>query len=104
MTRTIRTPGNSPTGHMTRKPMADCVDPRVIDVLMVEDDEGDVLMTREAFDYYKIRNRLHVVPDGEHALQCLRRAGPYADAPGPGRILLKVSRPRRSLLEVLAEL
>jgi CheY-like chemotaxis protein len=84
--------------------MADCVDPRVIDVLMVEDDEGDVLMTREAFDYYKIRNRLHVVTDGEQALQFLHRTGPYADAPRPGLILLDVNLPRRSGLEVLAEL
>ena len=84
--------------------MADCVDPRVIDVLMVEDDEGDVLMTREAFEYYKIRNRLHVVTDGEQALQFLRRTGAHADAPRPGLILLDVNLPRRNGLEVLAEL
>jgi CheY-like chemotaxis protein len=84
--------------------MADCADPRVIDVLMVEDDEGDVLMTKEAFDYYKIRNRLHVVTDGEQALQFLHRTGPFADAPRPGLILLDVNLPRRSGLEVLAEL
>jgi len=77
---------------------------RVIDVLMVEDDEGDVLMTREAFEYYKIKNRLHVVSDGEQALQFLHREGQYADAPRPGLILLDVNLPRRSGLEVLAEL
>ena len=76
----------------------------MIDVLLVEDDEGDVLMTKEAFEYYKIRNRLHVVSDGEQALQFLHRAGPYADAPRPGLILLDVNLPRRSGLEVLAEL
>ena len=84
--------------------MSDCTDPDVIDVLMVEDDEGDVLMTREAFEYYKIRNRLHVVSDGDQALQFLRRSGPYADVPRPGLILLDVNLPRRSGLEVLAEL
>src|SRR5580658_3617027 len=104
MTRMTRMPGNSPTGQETRKPMADCVDPRVIDVLLVEDDEGDVLMTREAFEHYKIQNPLHVVTDGEQALQFLHRVGPYTDAPRPGLILLDVNLPRRSGLEVLAEL
>ena len=84
--------------------MTEFDDARVIDVLLVEDDEGDVLMTREAFEYYKIRNRLHVVGDGEQALQFLYRTGPYAGAPRPGLILLDVNLPRRSGLEVLAEL
>ena len=78
--------------------------PRAVDVLLVEDDEGDVLMTREAFEYYKIQNRLHVVGDGKQALQFLRRTGPYTDAPRPGLILLDVNLPRLSGLEVLAEL
>jgi CheY-like chemotaxis protein len=76
----------------------------VVDVLLVEDDEGDVLMTREAFEHYKIANRLHVVSDGEAALAFLHRTGPYADAPRPGLILLDVNLPRRNGLEVLAEL
>ena len=84
--------------------MAEYANPKVIDVLLVDDDDGDVLMTREAFEYYKIRNHLHVVGDGEQALQFLRRAGQYADAPRPGLILLDVNLPRRSGLEVLAEL
>ena len=84
--------------------MADCAHSNVIDVLMVDDDDGDVLMTREAFEYYKIQNRLHVVSDGDQALQFLRRTGPFADAPRPGLILLDVNLPRRSGLEVLAEL
>src|SRR6202012_3852360 len=75
-----------------------------IDVLLVEDDEGDVLMTREAFEFYKVSNTLHVVTDGEQALQFLRRQGQYADAPRPGLILLDVNLPRVSGLEVLAEL
>ena len=76
----------------------------VIDVLLVEDDQGDILMTREAFDHHKLRNQLHVATDGEQALQFLRQAGPYADAPRPGLVLLDVNLPRLSGLEVLAEL
>jgi CheY-like chemotaxis protein len=87
-----------------RRPMTELEAPRAVDVLLVEDDEGDVLMTREAFEYYKIRNRLHVVGDGKQALQFLRRTGPYTDAPRPGLILLDVNLPRLSGLEVLAEL
>ena len=79
-------------------------DPKPVNVLLVEDDEGDVLMTREAFEFYKVRNPLHVVSDGEQALQFVRRTGPYADAPRPGLILLDVNLPRVSGLEVLAEL
>jgi CheY-like chemotaxis protein len=84
--------------------MANCGSSQVIDVLMVEDDEGDVVMTKEAFEYYKIGNRLHVVSDGDQALAFLRKTGPYADAPRPGLILLDVNLPRRSGMEVLAEL
>ncbi len=76
----------------------------VVDVLLVEDDDGDVLMTREAFEHHKIRNKLHVVRDGEEALQFLHREGSYADAPRPGLILLDLNLPRRDGREVLAEL
>jgi CheY-like chemotaxis protein len=84
--------------------MADRAKPQMIDVLLVEDDAGDVLMTREAFEHYKIRNQLHVVNDGEQALQFLRRTGEYAGAPRPGLILLDLNLPRRDGMQVLAEL
>jgi CheY-like chemotaxis protein len=76
----------------------------VIDVLLVEDDQGDVLMTREAFAHHKIRNELHVATDGEQALRFLRREGEYEDAPRPGLILLDLNLPRRDGREVLAEI
>lgn len=76
----------------------------LIDVLLVEDDPGDVLMTREAFAHHKIRNELHVTNDGEQALRFLRRQGEYAHAPRPGLILLDLNLPRRDGREVLAEI
>ncbi|HEX6360535.1 response regulator [Actinophytocola sp.] len=84
--------------------MADLTPLDVVDVLLVEDDDGDVLMTREAFEHHKIRNNLHVVRDGVEALQFLHREGDYADAPRPGLILLDLNLPRRDGREVLAEL
>lgn len=73
-----------------------------IEVLLVEDDPGDVLMTREAFDEHKVANRLSVVSDGVSALEFLRRTGRYADAPAPDLILLDLNLPRMDGREVLA--
>ena len=75
----------------------------LIEVLLVEDDEGDVVMTREALAEGKVVNRLHVVGDGVEAIEFLRREGTYADAPRPDLILLDLNLPRRDGREVLAE-
>ena len=75
-----------------------------IEVLLVEDDPGDVLMTQEAFEEHKVRNRLNVVSDGAEALAYLRREGQYADAVRPDLILLDLNLPRRDGREVLAEI
>ncbi|MFC7761667.1 response regulator [Catellatospora bangladeshensis] len=77
---------------------------RPITVLLVEDDPGDVLMTREAFEEYKMRNTLHVVSDGVEALAYLRREGEFADAVMPDLILLDLNLPRRDGRQVLAEI
>jgi CheY-like chemotaxis protein len=74
-----------------------------VNVLLVEDDPGDVLITREAFEQHGIDNQLHVVSDGEQAIQFLRRTGDFTTAPRPGLILLDLNLPRRNGLEVLAE-
>ncbi|MFJ1761098.1 response regulator [Amycolatopsis sp. NPDC088138] len=75
-----------------------------IDILLVEDDPGDVLMTQEAFEHHKIRNALHIASDGVEALQFLRREGRFADAPRPGLILLDLNLPRKDGREVLGEI
>ncbi len=74
-----------------------------IEVLLVEDDPGDVLMTQEAFEEHKVRNRLTVVSDGADALAYLRREGPYADAVRPDLILLDLNLPKKDGRAVLAE-
>ena len=78
-------------------------DPRPIEVLLVEDDPGDVLMTREAFADHRVANRLEVVSNGEDALAYLRQEGPWADATRPDLVLLDLNLPRRDGREVLRE-
>jgi two-component system response regulator len=76
----------------------------LIEVLLVEDDPGDVLMTKEAFADNKVKNNLTVVTDGVEALAFLRREGKYADAPYPDLILLDLNLPKKDGREVLAEI
>ncbi|MEU0529721.1 response regulator [Amycolatopsis tolypomycina] len=78
--------------------------PAPIDILLVEDDPGDVLMTREAFAHHKIRNPLHVAEDGVEAMRFLKREGPFGAAPRPGLILLDLNLPRKDGRELLGEI
>ena len=80
------------------------LDVRPIEVLLVEDDAGDVLMTREAFQDARVANHLSVVPDGAEALAFLRRQGEYAHAPRPDLVLLDLNLPGIDGREVLNEI
>lgn len=77
---------------------------RLVEILLVEDNPGDVRLTREAMREAKVANTLHSVADGVEALQFLRREGPFADAPRPDIILLDLNLPRKDGREVLSEL
>ena len=78
-------------------------DVQPIEVLLVEDDPGDVLMTREAFQDYKVANNLTVLTNGEDAIAYLRKQGQYADATTPDLVLLDLNLPRRDGREVLRD-
>jgi chemotaxis family two-component system response regulator Rcp1 len=75
-----------------------------IEILLVEDNPGDVDLTREALENSKVYNILHVVGNGEAAMTFLRRQGEYANAPRPDLVLLDLNLPRKDGREVLAEI
>jgi CheY-like chemotaxis protein len=77
---------------------------RGIEILLVEDNPGDVRLTREGLKDGKINNNLHVVKDGVEALSFLHKHNGYANAPRPDLILLDLNLPKKDGREVLAEI
>ncbi|MEV6065498.1 response regulator [Nocardia sp. NPDC052001] len=77
---------------------------RPIDILLVEDDPGDELITREAFEHNKIGNTLHVARDGAEALDFLYQRGAFEGAPRPDLILLDLNLPKYDGREVLGRI
>lgn len=76
---------------------------RPVEILLVEDNQPDVELTQEALEENKVRNNLHVVADGEMAMDFLYRRGDFAGVPRPDLILLDLNLPRKDGREVLAE-
>ena len=74
---------------------------KTIEILLVEDNPGDIRLTREVLKEGHIPNHLHVVEDGEQAIAFLKHTGPYLQAPCPDLIVLDLNLPRRGGLEVL---
>ena len=77
---------------------------KVIDILLVDDSEGDARLSLEAMRDSKIRNKMHHVVDGEEAMAFLRKEGKYSKVPRPDLILLDLNLPKKDGREVLAEI
>lgn len=75
-----------------------------VEILLVEDNPGDVRLTLEVFKDAKMRNTINTVPDGVEAMEYLRNQGKYAKAAKPDLILLDLNLPRKDGREVLAEI
>jgi chemotaxis family two-component system response regulator Rcp1 len=75
-----------------------------IHILLVEDNPGDVRLTVEALRGAKVANELHVVGDGEEAIEFLRQQGRHVDAPRPDIVLLDLNLPRLDGRDVLADI
>ena len=77
---------------------------RMAEILLVEDNEDDVFLTREAFEAASLRVSLHHVDNGEKCMRFLRKQGEYADAPSPDLILLDMHMPVMDGYEVMTEI
>ena len=78
--------------------------PMPIDILLVEDNAGDIRLTQEVFKTSKVRNNLIVASNGQEALSCLRKQGKYAGTPRPDLILLDLNLPVMDGREVLEKI
>ncbi len=79
------------------------IDASAVDILLVEDNPGDVRLTKEALKDAKVLNEIYVAKDGVEAMEFLNKKGKFAEAPTPDMILLDLNLPRKDGREVLAE-
>jgi two-component system response regulator len=77
---------------------------KLVEILLVEDNPGDIRLTQEALSETKILNRLTVAMDGVEAMECLRNEGRFVDAPRPDLILLDLNLPKKDGREVLEDI
>jgi CheY-like chemotaxis protein len=77
---------------------------KLIDILLVEDNPGDVRLAQETLRDYRVQNKFHVVQDGEQALRYLRREPPFSHATRPDLVLLDINLPKIDGIEVLEEM
>jgi CheY-like chemotaxis protein len=84
--------------------MRDAIDGRPVEILLIEDNPGDVELAREGLRECKIRNNLHAVGDGVEASAFLHRKGAYASRPRPDLIILDLNLPKRDGRDLLKEI
>lgn len=84
--------------------MSDFNEKKLIEILLVEDNPGDIRLTQEGLKETKILNNLHIAMDGVEAMNFLRKVGKYANVPRPDLILLDLNLPKKDGREVLAEI
>ncbi|NYB25816.1 MAG: response regulator [Methanobacteriaceae archaeon] len=77
---------------------------RPVEILLVEDNEGDIGLVEEVFEEGRINNNLNITEDGEEAMEFLRKEGEFANSPRPDLILLDLNLPKKDGREVLEEI
>jgi CheY-like chemotaxis protein len=92
------------SGYRNNKNFGEFIMGKPIEILLVEDNPGDVRLTKEALKEGKVTNNLQIARDGEEAMDLLHRRGNYREAPRPDLILLDLNLPKKDGREVLAEI
>jgi chemotaxis family two-component system response regulator Rcp1 len=87
-----------------KRSIANKIERRPVDILLVEDNPGDVRLTKEALKDAKVLNEIYVAKDGVEAMQFVHHEGIFEDAPVPDLILLDLNLPKKDGREVLAEI
>ncbi len=77
---------------------------KAIEILLVEDNKGDIFLTKKAFEKAKIINNIHVAMDGEEAISMLLKEGEHENLPTPDIVLLDINLPKKSGVEVLEDM